>query len=756
MRIDLAKWCIAAVTGTILVLGLLAYAAISAALPRRYGSTTLVGLSAPLEIELDEHAIPRVRGASFEDALRGEGYMHAQERYFEMDLMRRSAAGELAALVGERALALDRSQRPFDFRRRAEALLTQLPAEQRGWLEAYAQGVNAGLADLGARPPEYWLLRSKPLPWRAVDSLVVAYAFYTMLSNNDVYERPQGVMHAVLPPALYEFLTPSTLAVRSGRSNGRPTIPTGGYTPLPIPGPDVVDLRTFSSLPVPPGPPRVEPPLPRPRIEPMGRRRDARRRRRGDARERSASRTAGAEHLLSLRALLAGRRSRAAFDSGPARHLDRRERFPCLGRDGQQRRSKRLGRGRGRSRAIRSATSRRADRSHSASARLKSRSRAARARTPRDARRLAGGPSSARLARPAARVARHVARARRVNLDMIGLPHARTAAEGAQLLAHWAGPSLNWMLADTTGDIGWIVNGPLPRAPGFDGSRPESWADGTRSLARRLPIGRSCSAAPTASCSPLTTAHLPRERAATLSRMWMRPLRAQRDRGAARGARAARRVRLPHDAARHARSQATTRCATSCSRSCRRDDPEPLLAQARASTWRMEWPRRRRPGRVSEFCTLYYRALLERVLGTAARTGRRSRSATFVYRWPLADEPLRRVLEERPANLLTKDFADWPTFLRQVLLDCAARPSRRDPERPGVDATWGEVNRLDVAHPFAALARRSARLLARWLRLPAVPLPGSTLSLRVATPNYGALIRMAVAPAASRATASWR
>ncbi|HET8696486.1 MAG TPA: penicillin acylase family protein, partial [Gammaproteobacteria bacterium] len=81
-----------------------AYALVWAALPRRSGEAHVAGLTAPVAVELDAHAIPRIHGTSFEDALRGEGYLHAQERYFQMDLLRRSAAGELAALVGARAV----------------------------------------------------------------------------------------------------------------------------------------------------------------------------------------------------------------------------------------------------------------------------------------------------------------------------------------------------------------------------------------------------------------------------------------------------------------------------------------------------------------------------------------------------------------------------------------------------------------------------------------------------------------------------
>jgi penicillin amidase len=115
----------------------------------------------------------------------------------------------------------------------------------------------------------------------------------------------------------------------------------------------------------------------------------------------------------------------------------------------------------------------------------------------------------------------------------------------------------------------------------------------------------------------------------------------------------------------------------------------------------------------------------------------------FVYRWPLADEALRRLLEERPPHLLTREYSDWNEFLRDVLHD-ALVAIETDTARPGIDAPWGEANALAVAHPFAGSAALTP--LRSWLRLPPAPLPGSTLSLRVAAPDYGAVLRMAVAP----------
>jgi len=135
----------------------------------------------------------------------------------------------------------------------------------------------------------------------------------------------------------------------------------------------------------------------------------------------------------------------------------------------------------------------------------------------------------------------------------------------------------------------------------------------------------------------------------------------------------------------------------------------------------------------------YYRTLLERAL-TPLLAPAFEADPSFVYRWPLADEVLRRLLDERPPNLLTSEHADWPAFLRHALLDTAVGLERGG----SIDAEWGDTNVLDVAHPFAA----SVGPLARLLTLPRARLPGSMVSLRVAAPNYGAVLRMAVSPTA--------
>src|SRR5687768_2100476 len=134
------------------------------------GQHQLRGLSATVTVERDALGIPTIRGGSREDVARATGFLHAQDRYFQMDLSRRRAAGELSALVGGRALAVDREARIHRFRAEARRAISLLSPRDRGILDAYTAGVNAGLAALDGPPFEYRVLRQTPEPWRAEDS----------------------------------------------------------------------------------------------------------------------------------------------------------------------------------------------------------------------------------------------------------------------------------------------------------------------------------------------------------------------------------------------------------------------------------------------------------------------------------------------------------------------------------------------------------------------------------------------------------
>ncbi|MFN7782567.1 MAG: penicillin acylase family protein [Lysobacterales bacterium] len=184
-----------------------AWALLRASLPQLEGDSRVEGLSAPVQVERDAIGVVTVRAASRNDALRALGFIHAQERYFEMDLARRSAAGELAALFGEIALPRDRAHRVHRLRSRVRAELQRGPADQREQLQAYVAGVNAGLAALGSRPWAYWLLRTEPDPWREEDSLLAGLAMFFDLQDSQ-NRRELGLMQlrAHRPGALVDLL----------------------------------------------------------------------------------------------------------------------------------------------------------------------------------------------------------------------------------------------------------------------------------------------------------------------------------------------------------------------------------------------------------------------------------------------------------------------------------------------------------------------------------------------------------------------
>ena len=223
-------------------------------LPQLDGERRLTGLSAQVDVSRDALGIPTIRGRNRADVARATGFLHAQDRYFQMDLARRRAAGELAALVGSRALPIDRDARIHRFRAEAQRAFSLLGTNDRLVLDAYADGVNAGLQALSSPPFEYLLLRQAPLPWTPEDSfLVVLSMFLTLQEDDGAYEATLSTMSDVLPPAMVEFFSPR------GSEWDAPLVGEPFAMP-PIPGAEVYDLRRkragrpARSLPSPLGP----------------------------------------------------------------------------------------------------------------------------------------------------------------------------------------------------------------------------------------------------------------------------------------------------------------------------------------------------------------------------------------------------------------------------------------------------------------------------------------------------------------------
>ncbi len=214
------------------------YWRVRASLPQLDGTATATGVSAAVTIERDALGVPTIRGRTRLDVSRALGWLHGQERFFQMDLLRRTAAGELAELFGKRALPRDIANRLHAFRARAQKTLAQLSADQRATIEAYTAGVNAGLRALGEKPFEYIVLRDPPRPWQPEDTLLVIHAMALDLQDEmGSYERSLMTLRDELGEEAVAFFVPVVTP--------RDAALDGTTAPLPpIPGPKVINLRT--------------------------------------------------------------------------------------------------------------------------------------------------------------------------------------------------------------------------------------------------------------------------------------------------------------------------------------------------------------------------------------------------------------------------------------------------------------------------------------------------------------------------------
>ena len=173
---------------TLATLTLICAAGIGAALwqtfPPRAQTLHIPGLAHPVSISFDAYGIPRVHAASETDAASALGYLHARDRMFQMELMRRLGSGRLSEIAGSATLPLDRLMRVLGLRARAAAAYPLLPAADRALLDAYARGVNAEIAARGRFIAPEFLLLGRPEPWSPTDSLLWGRLMALSLGSN--------------------------------------------------------------------------------------------------------------------------------------------------------------------------------------------------------------------------------------------------------------------------------------------------------------------------------------------------------------------------------------------------------------------------------------------------------------------------------------------------------------------------------------------------------------------------------------------
>ncbi len=717
-----------------------AWRKVEASLPPLDGELALPGLAAPASLARDAQGVATVRAENRVDVARVLGFAHGQDRFFQMDLTRRSASGELAELVGEAAVPRDRNARLHDFVRLAGEVLTRLPPEDRDLLEAYAAGVNAGLASLRERPFEYLLLRREPRPWTPVDSLLVNYAMALDLQDENGHrELCLATVRDVLGTQMLEFFAPVY-------TPGDAPLDGSSSPPPAVPGPRVFDLR----IPEPPGPapaPEGDPAF-KPGSNSFG---------------LAGGRTAGGGALLAndmhlghavpniwYRATLAwpghavtgvtlpgapfmvaGSNGHVAWgftnsyaDTGDLVPIDvvsdAPDLFYIVGRTPTEFevRGSRID---------------------------------VRGGDPVDleARWTVWGPlvgTNARGRPLAHKWIMHDPEA--VNLELRALETARSVDEGIAI-AHRSGlPTQNILLADRSGHLAWTLAGRLPRRFAHNGRLPVVWTFGDRGWDGFLP-----------------PAEIPVIRAGADGHLWTANNRLV-------GGEALEKLGDGgYDHIARARQIRDALALVGTSPESRATPAELLALQLDdRALWLERWQRRLldilgddavagRPGRAG------LRDVAARWEGRAAADsasyrlvrGWRERVAaraldpvfrlcrevypSFDYRELPYEHALWTLVGERPPHFLPAAYGSWDELLLAAADDVVAEFAER--RIPLAAATWGERNTARIRHP---LGRGLPGFLARHLDMPATPLPGDNHMPRVQRPASGASQRFVVEP----------
>ncbi len=200
---------LAVVVAIPLIAAALAAAAIYATLPGTEAALRIAALSRPVEVVFDGRGVPTIRAANERDAAAAMGVLHARDRLFQMEMLRRGASGRLSEIAGASTLRLDRTVLTLGLRRRAEADLAFLPADTRALLDAYAAGVNAWVNARGRFAAPEFLVLGRPEPWTPVDSLLFGKVMGLWLSGSYRTDLERARLARTLSPERLADLWPA-------------------------------------------------------------------------------------------------------------------------------------------------------------------------------------------------------------------------------------------------------------------------------------------------------------------------------------------------------------------------------------------------------------------------------------------------------------------------------------------------------------------------------------------------------------------
>jgi penicillin amidase len=189
-------------------------------LPQLDGSVAVPGISSKVRVLRDGHGVPTIEAATLEDLFFAQGYVTAQDRLWQMDMMRRAAAGELSEVIGEDTVKMDREQRVLGLRQAAESAEKNISVRDRAYFDAYARGVNAFIESHRDRLSlEFRLMKYTPRPWTVTDSLLVGAR---MVQDLNHYSNPPPITREKILAKLGPELT-ADLYVNSSWRDRPPT-----------------------------------------------------------------------------------------------------------------------------------------------------------------------------------------------------------------------------------------------------------------------------------------------------------------------------------------------------------------------------------------------------------------------------------------------------------------------------------------------------------------------------------------------------
>ncbi|MGP1347289.1 MAG: penicillin acylase family protein [Phycisphaerales bacterium] len=758
------------------------WASLRASLPALDGQAPLPALSAPATIERDALGIATINAASELDAYRALGYAHAQDRLFQMDANRRSAAGRLAEWLGPAGLPEDIAARSLFLEDAAQRALNDIDPRHREILTAYAEGVNAGMASLEAPPPEYLLLAVEPEPWTPKDSLLIALNMCRYLAYGGASrERLHAVLLDSYPkPLLDFFFQPFS---RFDTVNEVPNFGTWAFQPATPPGPDIINLRApriGAALPPPHGNPDPAPltahherphhsrstppaspffPIP-PLVDPPDAIGSNNWALAGGRTEHAGAILANDMHLglmvpntwyradinwtnhrlvgltlPGLPGLVVGSNTRVAWGftnvhgdfvdhilieadpDNPDRYRTP-DRFPTS------------------TEPFTTITTEISVRGGDP--------------VVREWKNTRWGPVNASIGgRPA--VAKWTCtEPGGLNLAILDIANAGSAADAAEIFARWHGPPQNVAIADRDGRIALVISGYIPRRLGFDGTAPTSWADGTRrwggliDRADRFAIlgqgnGRIISANARVTSDLAATRIMGEPFTLGIRQLEIERALAPLQNATERDMLA---VQLDTRASFYDfyRDLLLAHIAEDTNDATLRAIREALTAwdgHADADSRGLVF--------LSDFAGNLQAALLDPI---AAHFATDNRPAPRI-RWPLIEEPVRRLIETQPPNFLPPDHDTW-TALFLTVAKRTHEGIARDGLRP--DAPWGEARSIRISHPLMlaidqfGLPQPIRTRLAQLLNYAPEPRVGHWNTIRVQTDDFGASQRLVVAP----------